>query len=84
MPIHKVEPEYSEMARRARVSGTVLVACVVDASGRPRDLRVARSIGLGLDEKALEAVAQWVFKPGMKAGRPVAVKAMIEVSFRIL
>lgn len=84
VPLHMVEPEYSDMARKAKLSGTVLVACVVDVNGRPRDLRVARGIGLGLDEKALEAVAQWLFKPGAKAGRPVAVQALIEVTFRIL
>ncbi len=84
VPIYKVDPEYSEMARRAKMSGTVLVTCIVDVDGKPRDLRVARGMGLGLDEKALEAVGQWVFRPGTKAGKPVPVRAVIEVSFRIL
>ncbi len=84
VPIFKVDPEYSEPARKAKMSGTVLVSCVVGPDGLPLDLRVVRSMGLGLDEKALEAVARWRFRPGTKAGRAVAVKAVIEVSFRIL
>ena len=84
VPIHKVEPEYSEMARKAKMSGVVLVACIVGADGLPRNLEVLRSIGLGLDEKAIEAVSRWRFRPGVKDGQAVAVKAVIEVSFRIL
>jgi TonB family protein len=81
--IYKVEPEYSEEARQARFEGTVIVYVVVDETGNPRGLKVIRPLGLGLDEKAIEAVQQWKFKPGMKAGRPVAVQATIEVNFRL-
>ena len=82
--IYKVEPEYSEEARKAKHQGTVVLYVVVDEKGLPRDLRVVRAIGLGLDEKAIEAVQKWRFKPGLKDGRPVAVAATVEVNFRLL
>ena len=80
----KVEPEYSEEARKARFQGSVMIAMEVDAEGRPRNIRIARSLGLGLDERAIEAVSKWKFKPGMWNGRPVAAAVHIEVSFRLL
>jgi len=52
--------------------------------GRPRNLRLSRSLGQGLDEKALDAVSQWLFWPGTKNGRPVTVSALIEVTFHLL
>jgi protein TonB len=78
------EPEYSEEGRKARISGSVLVYAEIDSAGHPRNLRVLRGLGLGLDEKALTAVAQWLFKPGVRDGRPVAVRATFEVNFRLL
>jgi len=48
-----------------------------------REARVARHLGMGLDEKALEAVRSWRFEPAMKDGRPVAVQVNIEVYFRL-
>ncbi|MEO8026964.1 MAG: energy transducer TonB [Bryobacteraceae bacterium] len=80
----KVEPEYSEEARKAKWQGTVVLAIVVDEKGHARDLKVIRSLGLGLDQKAIEAVEKWRFKPGMKDGKPVPVQATIEVNFRLL
>ena len=82
--IQKIEPEYSEEARKAKFQGTVVLSVVVDDKGIPRDLRVVRSLGLGLDEKAVEAVQRWRFRPGMLNGKPVAVAATIEVNFRLL
>lgn len=82
--LFKVEPEYSEEARKAKFQGTVVLAIVVDPSGKARDIRVVRPLGLGLDEKAIEAVMKWRFKPGMKDGQPVAVQATVEVNFRLL
>lgn len=82
--VFKVEPEYSEEARKAKFQGTVVLYVVVDEKGLPRDLKVVRPLGLGLDEKAVEAVIKWRFKPGYKNGRPVAVAATIEVNFRLL
>jgi TonB family protein len=82
--ISKTEPEYSEEARKAKYSGSVLLSIVVDVNGLPRDIKVVRPLGLGLDEKAIEAVAKWRFRPGMKGGRAVPVQAQVEVSFRLL
>ena len=82
--LSKVEPEYSEEARKAKWQGTVVVSVIVDELGRPRNVRVQRSLGLGLDQKAVEAVSQWRFKPGLKDGKPVPVIATIEVNFRLL
>jgi TonB family protein len=84
MPIHTVEPEYSELARKAHISGSVLVYAEIDPQGHPRNLRVVQSMGMGLDEKALEAVAKWLFKPGTRNGKPVTVRATFEVNFRLL
>ena len=82
--VSKTEPEYSEEARKAKYSGTVLLSLVVDSNGLPRDIRVVRPLGLGLDEKAIEAVQKWRFRAGMKGGHSVATMATIEVSFRLL
>jgi TonB family protein len=82
--IFKVDPEYSEEARKAKYSGTVMLAVVVDVEGHARDIHVVKSLGMGLDEKAIEAVEKWKFKPGMKGGQAVNVRATIEVNFRLL
>ena len=82
--LHKIEPEYSEEARKAKYQGTVLLYVVVDVNGKATNIKVARSLGLGLDEKAVEAVKQWKFTPGYKDGKPVTVAATIEVNFRLL
>jgi len=82
--LYKKEPEYSEEARKAKYQGTVLLYVEVDASGKATNIKVQRSLGLGLDEKAIEAVRQWKFKPGYKDGKPVTVAATIEVNFRLL
>ncbi|MGA3258351.1 MAG: energy transducer TonB [Bryobacteraceae bacterium] len=82
--LYKKEPEYSEEARKAKYQGTVVLYIEVDPSGRAVNPRVVRSLGLGLDEKAMEAVRQWKFKPGYRDGKPVTVAATIEVNFRLL
>jgi periplasmic protein TonB len=82
--LFKKEPEYSEEARKAKYQGTVLLYIEVDPSGKATNMKVVRSLGLGLDEKAMEAVRQWKFKPGYKDGKPVTVAATIEVNFRLL
>jgi TonB family protein len=82
--LFKVDPEYSEEARKAKYSGTVLLSVIVDSEGHARDIHVVKSLGMGLDEKAIEAVQKWKFKPGMKGGQAVNVRAQIEVNFRLL
>ncbi len=81
--IYDPEPEYSEEARRLKQQGMVILSVIIDPQGRARDIHVARSLGMGLDEKAIEAVKTWKFSPGKKDGIPVAVQVNIEVSFRL-
>lgn len=82
--IYKVEPEYSEEARKAKYQGTVILYVEINERGLPQNPRVIRAVGLGLDEKAIEAVMKWRFRPGMKEGKPVTVAAQVEVNFRLL
>ncbi len=83
IPIYKPEPAYSEEARKAKYQGTVVLWIVVDAQGNVTDPRVVRPLGLGLDEKALETVRTWKFKPALRNGTPVPVRVIVEVSFRL-
>lgn len=80
--IHKVEPEYSEQARSAMVQGTVVFEIVVDTNGKAKDIVVLSPLGFGLDERAQEAIEKWIFKPAEKKGKPVPVRARVEVNFR--
>ncbi len=77
------EPEYSEEARKAKYQGVCVLYLEVGPDGRPRNIRVERSLGLGLDEKAIEAVKKWTFDPATKDGKPVTVAINVEVSFRL-
>ena len=61
-----------------------MLSVVVDSEGHARNVKVVKSLGMGLDEKAIEAVEKWRFKPGMKDGHPVNVLATIQVNFRLL
>jgi TonB family protein len=81
--LYKVEPTYSEAALKAKYQGTVVLSVEVDTSGCAANVRVLRSLGLGLDEKAIQAVKRWKFKPGMRDGVPVMVAAVIQVNFRL-
>lgn len=81
--IYKVEPEYTEEARNAKINGTVLLFVVVDASGNPGNIQVIRGLDPGLDKNAIAAISQWRFDPARKNDRPVAVQANIEVNFRL-
>jgi protein TonB len=80
---YSVEPEFSEEARKAKAAGNVLVTLIVDVNGRPQDVHVLRGVGMGLDEKAVEAVKQYKFKPAMENGKPVPVQLNVEVNFQI-
>jgi len=82
-PIFSPDPEYSEEARKAKYQGVCVLWMIVGPDGRPRDIKVSRSLGLGLDEKAVEAVKTWKFEPAMKDGRPVAVEISVQVDFHL-
>jgi periplasmic protein TonB len=82
--VHRVDPEYSEEARKARYSGVVIVYMEIDQTGRPRNLKIVKGVGLGLDEKAIEAVSQWRFRPGLKDGSPVVWSGEVECAFHLL
>ena len=77
------DPDYSEEARKAKYQGTVILAAIIGPDGKPRNLRVVRSLGMGLDEKAMEKVRTWLFEPGKKDGQAVAVAMNIEVDFHL-
>ncbi|HTW49965.1 MAG TPA: energy transducer TonB [Acidobacteriaceae bacterium] len=81
--IYSPDPEFSDEARRAKYQGICVVGLIVDAAGDPQDIHIVRALGMGLDQKAMEAVRQYKFKPAMFKGHPVAVAINIEVNFRI-
>jgi TonB family protein len=83
VPIYKPQPGYSEQARRAKFQGTTVLWIVVDASGQVTDVHVIRPLGLGLDEKAMETVRTWKFKPTTLKGVPVPVRVLVEIAFRL-
>jgi TonB family protein len=82
-PLFQPEPEFSKEAREAKYQGTCVLALVVGTDGVPSNIRIVKSLGKGLDDKAVEAVQKWRFTPGMKDGKPVPVALQIEVDFRL-
>jgi periplasmic protein TonB len=83
MLIHSVQPDFTEEARQANFQGNVAIELIVDAQGNPQDIRVTRHLGMGLEQKALEAVRQYKFRPAMYQGHPVAVQIVIDVDFHL-
>ena len=81
---HKVEPEYTVLARAAKYQGSVVLSIEIGPDGLAHNVRVKQGLGLGLDERAVEAIGQWKFQPAMKDGQPVTVAATIEVNFKLL
>lgn len=81
--IHSVEPEFTQDARQANFQGSVSIMLIVDSQGNPQNVRVTRHLGMGLDEKAVEAVRQYKFKPAMYQGHPVAVQIVMDVDFHL-
>jgi TonB family protein len=77
------DPDYSEEARKAKYQGVCVLWLIVGPDGRPREIKIARTLGMGLDQKAVEAVRQWKFEPAMKDGQPVSVQINVEVNFRL-
>ena len=83
VPKFTPDPDYSEEARKAKYQGVVTLSAIIGPDGKPRNLRVIRSLGMGLDEKAMEKVRTWLFEPGKKDGQAVAVAMNIEVNFNL-
>jgi TonB family protein len=81
--LYRVQPHYTEAAKKAKLQGTVRVKFVVDSNGMAQDAVIVRGIGLGLDGSALQALQQWRFRPATRNARPVAVIAAIDVNFRL-
>lgn len=83
VPIYQPEPEFSEEARKAKYQGVCTLGLIVGADGRPTNIHVLSSLGMGLDEKAIEAVKNWKFEPGKKDGHAVATEIAVEVEFHL-
>ena len=81
--IYNPEPSFSEEARKSKTQGTVMLLLVVGKDGRTYNIRVGQSLGMGLDEKAIEAVSRWRFKPATLNGQPVATQIAVEVDFHL-
>lgn len=82
-PMHTVEAEFSEEARKNKIEGAVIVSALIGVDGIPSDLQLTRRAGHGLDENALAAVAQYRFQPATKNGVPVATRIYVEINFRL-
>ncbi len=81
--LYNPEPTFSEEARKSKTQGIVLLMIVVGKDGKPYDIRVRQSLGMGLDEKAIEAVGRWRFRPATLNGQPIATRIAVEVNFRL-
>jgi protein TonB len=81
--IYSPPPKYSKEARKAKYQGTVILLAIVSESGTVTDVRVNNALGMGLDEKAIEAVRRWKFEPGTKDGKAVAVQVAVSVMFHL-
>ena len=82
--VFKLEPEYSEQARKARVQGTVVLEGVIDEKGQTHALKIRDGLGFGLDEQAIDAVKQWRFRPATRDGKPLAIVGTFYLTFRLL
>lgn len=81
--IFNPEPSFSDEARKSKTQGIVLLMVTVGTDGKPYNIRVQQSLGMGLDEKAIEAVNRWRFRPATLNGQPVATQIAVEVNFRL-
>lgn len=81
--LFRTEPKYTDEARKDRVQGTVTVRLVIDAQGKPQNIRVEKGLGHGLDENAVAAVSAWLFSPGRANRITIAVPISVEVRFRL-
>jgi protein TonB len=83
VPITKPQPEYTKEALDAMLQGSVRLQVTIGIDGTASEIKVAQGLDKGLDQKAIECVQQWRFKPGMRDGVPTATKATIEITFRL-
>jgi len=81
--VSKVEPAYTDEARKAKIQGPVVLSLVIDSHGLPRNINVTKSLDKGLDQQAIVAIEKWRFAPGVKDGMPVRVAAQIQVNFQL-
>ena len=77
----KEDPQYTKLAREARLQGTTSLSAVINAQGIPEDVQVSKPLGMGLDEQAVQAAQKWRFEPAQLHGKPVAVSIIIEITF---
>jgi len=77
------DPEYTVEARRTGLQGTVVLSLNIGADGIARDIKVKRALGMGLDQKAVEIVQEWLFRPALENGKPIPTKLDVEVVFRL-
>lgn len=81
--LHRIEPQFSEEARKAKWAGGEVMATIqIDAEGVVQEVDVTEHPGMGIDKTTVEALKQWKFKPAMKDGKPVATKATVQVNFQ--
>jgi len=83
IPIYQPDPSYSEKARQAKREGTVMLNVIIGPDGRVHHAAVTRSVGMGLDEDAIEKVMSWRFTPASLCGKPVAVEVSVEITFNL-
>jgi len=76
-------PPFSDEARRAKYQGTAVLSLSVDKTGQVRNVRIVRPLGMGLDQKAVEAVSTWQFRPATKEGEPIDMHINVEVDFHL-
>ncbi len=81
--VYQPGPEYAERARKEKIQGIVMVSIVITPEGTVRDAKITTSLDKDLDKKALEAVSKWKFQPATKDGKPVALRTVVEVNFRL-
>jgi TonB family protein len=81
--LHSVQPEFTDEARRAKLEGVVSIQLIVDANGNPENIQILHQLGMGLDQKAIQAVQQYKFKPAMYEGHPVPVRLKVDVDFHL-
>ena len=82
-PVNTPDPNYSEVAKHLQFEGTLVLSAIIDVTGKVRQVRIVRPVGYGLDEKGIEAVQNWKFKPAMHDGKPVAVEMGLEITFNL-